>query len=113
MNEMPPQVDLDALVLALHDGAPLIDVREPGEYEEFHVPEAHLVPLMTVPDSVEQIRVIADGKPLYVICAAGGRSNRAAAFLQQQGFDAINVMGGSNEWLQRGLPTVTGGPTSL
>lgn len=110
---MPPQVDVDALVVALQGGAPLIDVREPNEYDEFHVPEAHLVPLMTVPDSVDEIRAIAAGVPLYVICAAGGRSNRAAAFLRQHGVDAINVMGGSNEWLQRGLPTVAGGPTPL
>ncbi len=110
MNQMPPQADIDALVVALEAGARLIDVREPDEYAEFRVAQARLIPLMTVPDEVGTIADFAGAEPLYVICAAGGRSNRAAAFLRDHGIDAINVIGGSNEWLQRGLPVAAGNP---
>ncbi len=108
MNQMPPQVDIDALMAALDGGARLIDVREPDEYAEFRVAQAQLIPLMSVPDQLDAIVEFAGAEPLYVICAAGGRSNRAAAFLRTHGIDAINVVGGSNEWLQRGLPVVSG-----
>jgi rhodanese-related sulfurtransferase len=112
MNEMPPQVDVAQLAEALKSGAALIDVREPNEFAEFRVASAVLIPLMTVPESVETISQIANGQPLYVICAAGGRSNRAAAFLREHGIDAINVAGGSNDWLHRGFPVETGEPDS-
>ncbi len=110
MNQMPPQVDIDALVVALEAGGRLIDVREPDEFAEFRVAQARLVPLMSVPDEVNAIAEFAGSDPLYVICAAGGRSNRAAAFLREHGIDAINVSGGSNEWRQRGLPVAVGNP---
>jgi rhodanese-related sulfurtransferase len=111
MNQMPPQVDLDELEAALQSGHPLLDVREPDEFAEARVPQARLIPLMQVPDEVDSIAEFAGTGPLYVICAAGGRSNRAAAFLRAQGVDAINVMGGTNAWLQAGKPVNTGTAT--
>jgi rhodanese-related sulfurtransferase len=104
MDQMPPQVDLDELDTALQAGHPLLDVREPDEFAAVRVPQAKLVPLMTVPDELETIRHMAASGPLYVICASGGRSNRAAAFLRGHGIDAINVMGGTNAWYQLGRP---------
>ncbi len=104
MNQMPPQVDLDELNAALQAGHPLLDVREPDEFAAVRVPQAQLVPLMAVPANVDDIRTLAGSGPLYVICAAGARSNRAAAFLREQGIDAINVMGGTNAWYQLGMP---------
>jgi rhodanese-related sulfurtransferase len=108
MNQMPPQVDLDELEVALQSGHPLLDVREPDEFAEARVPQARLIPLMQVPDQVGSIAELSGTGPLYVICAAGGRSNRAAAFLRAQGIDAVNVMGGTNAWLQAGKPFDTG-----
>jgi rhodanese-related sulfurtransferase len=107
MDQMPPQVDLDELNMALQQGSPLLDVREPDEFAAVRVPQAKLVPLMTVPDNLEEIRSMAGDGPLYVICAAGGRSNRAAGFLRGQGIDAINVMGGTNAWYQLGMPVIS------
>jgi rhodanese-related sulfurtransferase len=104
MNQMPPQVDLDELQAALESGNPLLDVREPDEFGLCRVPQAQLVPLATVPDNLPFIQSMAGKETLYVICASGGRSNRAAAFLRANGIDAVNVMGGTNAWHQSGLP---------
>ena len=45
---------------------------------------------------------------VYVICAIGGRSARAAEFLRGQGIDAINVAGGTNGWVDSGRAVVLG-----
>jgi rhodanese-related sulfurtransferase len=110
MNQMPPQVDLAGLEAALGDGKPLLDVREADEFAAVRVPQAQLVPLSEVPNNLDLLQNMAASGPLYVICASGGRSNRAAAFLRNHGIDAINVSGGTNAWHQSGLATETGDP---
>ena len=42
--------------------------------------------------------------PLYVICQSGGRSARAADELSAAGLHAVNVLGGTGGWVQRGWP---------
>ena len=89
----------------------LFDVREPHEYVDGHVGSAITIPLQSVPDQVDRFPT---DQPVYVICQAGGRSLRAAAFLREQGVDAINVNGGTGGWIAAGYPVVTGpdaGPT--
>ncbi len=68
------EITVDELSELLPSGVRLIDVREPDEYDEAHVPGAVLVPLATVPDNLDAFR--GDG-PSYVICKSGGRSRRA------------------------------------
>ena len=36
---------------------------------------------------------LPDGNPVYIICRSGGRSARAAAYLNRQGWDTVNVGG--------------------
>ena len=100
-----PEIDVAELAEKRAAGAPLIDVREPDEYEEAHVPGAHLVPLGTVPDRLAEVPT--EGT-VYVICAKGGRSMRAAQFYREQGIDAVNVAGGTTAWVDAGHPVDTG-----
>ncbi len=81
--------------------AVVIDVREPDEYAQGHVPGARLVPLQTVPTLVGTLP--AD-EPVYLVCAVGARSAQAATFLAQRGVDAVNVDGGTRDWLAAGYP---------
>lgn len=83
----------------------LIDVREPDEYLDGHVPGAKLIPLGTVPVRTSELD---KGKTQYVICKVGGRSAQAAEFLISQGFDAVNIAGGTMAWLEAGLAVNTG-----
>lgn len=96
-----PEITVEDMQLALDQGATLIDVREPSEYESVHVPGTVLIPLQTVPDRIDDFRV-AD--PVYVICRSGQRSGRACEFLAQHGINAINVSGGILAWIDRGQP---------
>lgn len=102
---MVREVDVQALAAAHRDGAAIVDVREPGEYVEGHVPGAKLIPLATLPLRYTEI---PKGQPVYVICASGGRSYTAAQWLTNTGFDARSVAGGTGAWVASGHPVVRG-----
>lgn len=102
---MVPEVDLGAFAVAHAGGALVIDVREPCEYADGHVPGARLIPLAQLPQHAGDLPA---GEPVYVICASGNRSWTAAQFLIQRGLDARSVTGGTGDWVTRGLPVVRG-----
>jgi rhodanese-related sulfurtransferase len=82
--------------------AVLIDVREPWEYEQKHIPGSRLIPLAEIPDRIAEIPEDTD---IYVHCRLGGRSGRAVDYLREQGRPrAINVVGGIEAWEDAGLP---------
>ncbi len=100
------EVDLATFARAQEAGAVVIDVREPMEYVMGHVPDARLLPMGRVADSVAELpREV----PVYVICATGNRSLTAADFLARAGVDAWSVAGGTTEWARSGRPIVRGG----
>jgi rhodanese-related sulfurtransferase len=108
MDPMPPQVGLEELSAVLAAGLPLLDVREVDEYEALRVPQAQLLPMGDVIERFADVVSLANGGVLHVICASGGRSNRVAAWLRQQGIDARNVAGGTNAWDGTGHPVESG-----
>ena len=101
-----PEITVDELAAALDDGlVPLVDVRQPEEYETVHVPGAKLIPLA---DVVARIGEIPKDQPVYVICQTGVRSQRAADFYRNQGIEAYNVAGGTKAWAEAGRETAHG-----
>ena len=50
-----PEIDIDEFARRREQGAPVIDVREPDEYQQAHVPGATLIPLATVPDRLGEV----------------------------------------------------------
>jgi rhodanese-related sulfurtransferase len=100
----------------LHEGGTavrLIDVRTPAEFREAHVPFAENRPLESLdPTALAQAgNGNADAK-VYVICQKGGRGANACAKLSAAGLAAVvNVEGGTEAWMQAGLPVVRGKKT--
>ena len=86
------------------DGALLVDVREADEWAEARVPSSLHLPMS---EFVARQHELPDQR-LYVLCHVGARSARVAAYLQQQGVDAINVQGGLVAWEAAGRPVVYG-----
>jgi rhodanese-related sulfurtransferase len=82
-------------------GAVLVDVREPYEFVEGHVPGAELAPMQTVPGLVPSLPT---DRPVYLVCAVGSRSGQVADYLTGFGIDAVNVEGGTADWLRAGYP---------
>jgi len=89
--------------LAAIDDAVIIDVRQPEEYDAAHVDGARLVPLGEL---VERMGELPTEGTLYLMCRSGARSAQATAYLEAQGYDAVNVDGGIIAWHEAGLPIV-------
>ncbi len=83
----------------------LLDVRQPVEYQEGHIPGAKLIPLGRL---TGQLKELTPGVPTIVYCSVGGRSRVAASMLSRAGFrDVHNMEGGFEAWegnIARGMP---------
>jgi rhodanese-related sulfurtransferase len=75
-----PAIDVTQLRLQLAAApAPfLLDVREPWEYREGHVPGAQLIPLAELERRVNEV---PRDRPILAICHSGQRSLAAAGYL--------------------------------
>lgn len=84
---------------------PVMDVRRAGEYEEGHLPNAHLVPLRDIESHLDGLN---PKDTWFVHCAGGYRSVAACSILKRKGFNQIiNVKGGMGAMQKAGLPIVT------
>lgn len=78
------------------DDLSIIDVRQPGEYEQGHIPGAKLIPVGELDSRLSEID---KDKPALVYCAIGGRSRVAAQLMAGKGFSrVINLSGGFKAW---------------
>jgi rhodanese-related sulfurtransferase len=98
-----PGIKVEELADPLPEGTVLLDVREPVEWEHGHIEGAVNVPLMQLPARLEEL---PEGH-LVVVCAVGGRSGQAVAWLAVQGREATNLEGGMVEWVAAGRPIVS------
>ena len=74
----------------------ILDVRQPAEYEQSHIPGARLMPL---PELNERLKELDPKIPTVVYCAVGGRSRVAAQMLNGNNFEKIfNLAGGMKAW---------------
>ena len=87
-SEMPP-------------GAVLLDVRELDEWDDGHAPHAISVPMSSI-----AIDDIPAGRPIYVICRSGNRSDRVVEALLSNDIECFNVTGGMIAWAAAGLPVI-------
>ena len=82
----------------------LLDVREPYEYSLAKLEGSVLIPLGTLPQSMEKLDRNAE---IVVYCHHGMRSADAVGFLVQQGFTNVkNLVGGIDAWSVQVDPTV-------
>jgi len=106
MSTEPVDIDVQAAMKLLDDGAVLLDVREDDEWDAGHAPAALHIRLSEVPDRFSSL---PSDRPIVCVCRAGGRSARAAAFLAQQDFATFNIEGGMNAWALAGEAVITDG----
>ena len=83
----------------------LIDVRDPDEWQERHIPGAKNFSRGTVELEIEE--AAADlSTPIITHCGGGGRSALTAESLQRMGYTNVKSMaGGFKAWKAAGLPT--------
>jgi rhodanese-related sulfurtransferase len=86
------------------DDAVVLDVREPDEWEAGHIPGALHIPLGEVP---ARLADLPESGEVVVVCRSGGRSARATNWLNQNGYEAINLEGGMGAWASAGREMVS------
>lgn len=75
----------------------LIDVREPAEYQDSHIPGAVSIPLSEFEETVEEL----PDKTLVIYCRTGSRSRAAALaadFFNETGKEILHLSGGMLLW---------------
>ncbi|WP_346764620.1 rhodanese-like domain-containing protein [Rhodococcus sp. HNM0569] len=98
----PTEVDVPTFATVHRDAPTVVDVRESDEFTAGHVPGAQHLPLAELPGALERI---VGPDPVYLICASGNRSLKAARLLADAGRTAVSVSGGTRAWIRAGLPT--------
>lgn len=87
-------------------GAFILDVRQPEEWQEYHIPGSTLIPLGELPDRLAEV---PKDQTVVVVCRSGNRSQSGRDILLGAGFTQVTSMsGGVSTWRSQGLPTVSG-----
>ena len=100
-----PQMSVTELKQKLDAGEDvfILDVREPYEYQIAQI-GGHLIPLGELPNRLGELDT---SREIVVQCKSGGRSQRAAEFLAQNGFSKLhNLAGGITAWANEIDPDV-------
>ena len=104
MGDEVPELDVDDALAAVEEGACLLDVREPAEWDAGHAPGAVHVPMGDVQARVDEL---PRDRRIVAICRSGARSRTVAEYLLAGGFDAVNTVGGMKAWQAGGYDVVT------
>ena len=103
---VPTHVSVQEAAKLHTDGAYILDVREPSEWNEFHMPDSTLIPLGQLSGRVSEL---PKDRPIVVVCRSGNRSQIGRDALLQAGFTNVTSMdGGLTSWRAGGLPVVSG-----
>lgn len=78
----------------INEGAAIIDVRSPAEFQGGRVAGSKNIPLNVINQKVKEIKAM--NKPVVLCCASGARSGQATSFLKKQGIECENGGG----WMQ-------------
>ncbi|ABV63313.1 MULTISPECIES: rhodanese-like domain-containing protein [Bacillus] len=73
----------------------LVDVRENEEVAEGMIPQAIHIRMGDIP---EKLDAFDQTQEYYIICRSGKRSENVCYFLEDQGYQATNVVGGMLAW---------------
>jgi len=96
------EVDTAGAEQRIADGALVLDVREPDEYDQGAIPNAIHIPRGHLEAQVEG-RLLDKTAPVVIYCAGGVRSAFAAKTMQELGYaDVVSMAGGFGRWKDEG-----------
>ena len=98
---LPREVSVDEAYRMYQEGTFMLDVRTQEEWDEYHAPNATLVPLDQLENRLAELP--KDGE-ILVVCRSGNRSQQGRDMLLAAGFNATSMTGGLKEWHARGYP---------
>lgn len=82
-----------------------LDVRTPDEFNGpfGHVQGAILIPVQELEERIVELNPYKN-MTIIAICRSGVRSTSATKLLRENGFEALNMIGGMVRWNAEGLP---------
>jgi len=105
-SSYPREISVEDAVAKRDSGAFILDVRQPEEWNEFHVPDSTLIPLGELASRVDEL---PHDQEIVVVCRSGNRSAQGRDILLNAGFAQVTSMaGGLTQWKAAGFPTVSG-----
>ena len=106
VEKLPSEISVDIAAAKRDAGAFILDVREPEEWVEYHIPGATLIPLGELEVRVNEV---PSNQEVVVVCRSGNRSKVGRDILLSANFNQVTSMtGGMKEWSAAGYDTVTG-----
>ncbi|NEN24249.1 rhodanese-like domain-containing protein [Cryomorpha ignava] len=78
----------DKIQEMLQNGAVVVDVRSPAEFQGGHVAGSTNIPLQEIEKNVDKLKAMK--KPVVLCCASGARSGQASNFLKSKDLDCEN-----------------------
>ncbi len=105
-SQIPQEITVDEAAILRDKGAFVLDVREPEEWVEYHIPGATLIPLAQLENRLNEIPT---DQQVIVVCRSGNRSQVGRDILQGAGYESSTSMaGGMNQWMAAGYEWVEG-----
>ena len=102
----PPEITVAQAAQNRDRGAFILDVREPSEWTQFHIPGATLIPLSELSNRLGEV---PKDRLVVVVCRTGHRSAQGRDILLGAGYKNVTSMaGGVTEWQAQGLPIAAG-----
>ena len=105
-SSYPSEISAEEAVAKRDSGSFILDVREPDEWNQFHVPNSTLIPLGELAARLDEL---PKDQEIVVVCRSGNRSAKGRDILLSAGFTQVTSMaGGLTQWKAAGYPTVSG-----
>ncbi|WP_236691508.1 rhodanese-like domain-containing protein [Ornatilinea apprima] len=105
-GDLPLEVSVAQAADLREQGVLMLDVREPEEWREAHIPGATLIPLGQLAGRVDEL---PKDQSIVVVCRSGNRSAVGRDILLEAGFEQVTSMaGGMNDWKAAGYETASG-----
>jgi len=105
-SNIPSEISVAEALAKRDAGAFILDVRQPEEWNEAHIPDATLIPLDQLAARVNEL---PKDQEIVVVCRSGNRSAQGRDIVLDAGFTRVTSMaGGLNQWKAAGYPTISG-----
>lgn len=100
------EVSVDDALVLYQNGAFVLDVSWPAEWDEYHLPAATLIPLDQLYNRYGEL---PKDRKILVVSRSQVSSQQAHDLLVKAGFNSVSMAGSLSEWYEKGYP-IEGAP---
>ena len=105
-NNSAREVSVDQAYQMVQNGTFVLDVSWPAEWDEYHMPNAMLIPLDQLHNRLNEL---PKDREILVVSRSQASSQQARDILLSAGMNAVSMAGSLSEWYAKGYP-IEGAP---